>query len=269
MSDGKFYWLKMKRDFFKRHDIQILESIPNGKDYELFYLKLMFESIDHNGSLRFNDTIPYNETMLATITNTPIDTVHTAIQVLVQLEMITILDDGTYYLSEVEKLIGSSVDNDNANRQRRYREQLKVKEKQTLLQNVTPVVTKNNESKNKSKSIELDIKKEIDKEKKDVLQPSQKHLYGKYKRIKLTDEEYQRLVNDYDKTLIDTYIDKVDEYVESNNNKNHYTNFNLVIRRAIRENWFNIKVEKKENKSNAPSWLGGYMEDYENNIIKK
>ena len=28
-----FYWLKLKRDFFKRHDIQIIESMPNGKDY--------------------------------------------------------------------------------------------------------------------------------------------------------------------------------------------------------------------------------------------
>ena len=35
---AKFYWLKLKRDFFKRHDIQIIEAMPNGKDYVLFYL---------------------------------------------------------------------------------------------------------------------------------------------------------------------------------------------------------------------------------------
>lgn len=65
-----FYWLKLKRDFFKRHDIQIIESMPNGKDYILFYLKLLCESVDHEGNLRFSDQIPYNEQMLSTITNT-------------------------------------------------------------------------------------------------------------------------------------------------------------------------------------------------------
>ena len=32
----KFYWLKLKRDFFKRHDTIVIESLPNGKDYLLF-----------------------------------------------------------------------------------------------------------------------------------------------------------------------------------------------------------------------------------------
>ena len=246
----KFYWIKMKRDFFKRHDMQILESLPNGKEYELFYLKLMFESIDHNGSLRFNDTIPYNEQMLSTITNTPIDTVHNAIQVLVQLEMVSVLDDGTYYLSEVQKLIGCSADNDNANRQRRYRERLK--ENQLALQNVTEVVTKNNES--KSKNIELDIEKENNIKEK-------KLPFGQFKRIKLTQTEYDRLVNDYGKDKIEEVITKLDEYVESNNNKNRYTNYNLVIRRAIRDKWFNIENKPIEEKSD--DWVDDYVKRLE------
>ena len=41
MADKKYYWLKLKKDFFKRHDIQIIENMPNGKDYVLFYLKLL------------------------------------------------------------------------------------------------------------------------------------------------------------------------------------------------------------------------------------
>ena len=78
----KFYWLKLKRDFFKRHDIRIIEEMPNGKDYVLFYLKLLLESIDHEGSLRFSDTIPYNEQMLAVITNTNIDIVKAAMKLI-------------------------------------------------------------------------------------------------------------------------------------------------------------------------------------------
>ena len=33
----RFYWLKLEKDFFKRHDIRVVESMPNGKDYILFY----------------------------------------------------------------------------------------------------------------------------------------------------------------------------------------------------------------------------------------
>ena len=32
-GDKRYYWLKLKRDFFKRHDIRIIEEMPNGKDY--------------------------------------------------------------------------------------------------------------------------------------------------------------------------------------------------------------------------------------------
>ena len=155
----KYYWLKLKRDFFKRHDIRIIEEMPNGKDYILFYLKLLLESIDHEGNLRFSETIPYNEQMLSVVTNTNVDIVRSAMKMFVELNMMDILDDQTIFMTEVEKLIGSAVDNDNANRQRRFRE----KKKQLALQSVTDSVTKNNES----KSIEKDKDKETEKEKKD------------------------------------------------------------------------------------------------------
>ena len=162
--DNKFYWLKLKRDFFKRHDIKIIEAMPNGKDYILFYLKLLCESVDHEGNLRFSSEIPYDENMLSVITNTNIDIVRSAIKVFSQLGMMELLDDGTYYMNEVNKMMGSAIDNDNANRQRRFRE----RQKELALQERYDSVTKNNESKSKSIELdkEIDNKKEISKEKK-------------------------------------------------------------------------------------------------------
>lgn len=159
MADKRYYWLKLKRDFFKRHDIRIIESMPNGKDYILFYLKLLCESVDHDGSLRFSEQIPYNEDMLATITNTNVDIVRNAINIFAQLGMMEILDDGTYFMAEVQKMIGSAADNDNANRQRRFRE----KQRELALPNRYESVTKNNESKSIEKDKELDKEKDIKK----------------------------------------------------------------------------------------------------------
>ncbi len=111
MADSKkYYWLKLKRDFFKRHDIRIIEEMPNGKDYILFYLKLLLESIDHEGTLRFSDAIPYNEQMLSVVTNTNVDIVRSAMKIFIELNMIDIFDDQTIYMTEVDKLIGSETE---------------------------------------------------------------------------------------------------------------------------------------------------------------
>ena len=56
----RYFWLKLHRNFFKRHDIRILENMPNGKELVLLYLKLLAESVDHEGALRFSDTLPYS-----------------------------------------------------------------------------------------------------------------------------------------------------------------------------------------------------------------
>ena len=106
MAEKKYYWLKLQKDFFKRHDIRIIEGMDNGKDYVLFYLKLLLESIDHEGALRFSETIPYNEKMLATITNTNIDIVRSAMEVFTQLGMIEVLDDATIFMAETNKMFG-------------------------------------------------------------------------------------------------------------------------------------------------------------------
>lgn len=161
---SKYYWLKLDRNFFKRHDIRIVEEMPNGKDYVLFYMKLLLESIDHEGRLRFSDTIPYNENMLATITNTNIDIVRAAMKIFTELKMIEVLDDSTIFMTEVHTMIGSAANNSNAIRQQRFRDKQKAAElPQSVTKNnacVTPDVTNNNESKNKR--IEIDKDKELE-----------------------------------------------------------------------------------------------------------
>ena len=106
-KDKRYYWLKFKKDFFKRHDIQIIEKMPNGKEYVLFYAKLLCESVDHEGNLRFSDTLPYDEAMLAAITNTDEDIVKQAIEIFTQFHMIEIMDDGTYFMKKVPEMLGS------------------------------------------------------------------------------------------------------------------------------------------------------------------
>lgn len=154
-KDKKYYWLKLKKDFFKRHDIKIIESMPNGKDYILFYLKLLVESVDHDGNLRFNDTIPYDENMLAVITNTNIDIVKSAMRIFTELKMIDVMEDNTIFMKEVEKMLGSETywaDQKRKNRQKL----IEIGECPTNVQSISNV---------SKQEIELDIEIELDKEK--------------------------------------------------------------------------------------------------------
>lgn len=150
----KYFWLKLKRDFFKRHDIQIIESMPNGKDYVLFYLKLLVESVDHEGNLRFSDTIPYNEQMLATITNTNIDIVRSAMKIFVELNMVDVLDSGTIFMAEIQKMTGTETYWAEQKRKQRENEPLEVGHCPQIVQSLSNVSNQ-----------ELDKDKDKDKDK--------------------------------------------------------------------------------------------------------
>lgn len=162
MSNKKYYWLKLKKDFFKRHDIKIVESMPNGKDYVLFYLKLLVESVDHDGELRFNETIPYNEQMLSTITNTNIDTVSNAMKLFRELGMVEILDDQTIYMNEVSKMLGAETY--WAQKKREERQKNKLTNQNVLGIGHCPTNVQD-ESNVSNQEIEIDIDKELEKEK--------------------------------------------------------------------------------------------------------
>ena len=170
MSEKRYYWLKLPKDFFKRHDISFIKSLPNGPEIALFYLELMAESVDHDGELRFSEDIPYTDKMLASVTDTPLEIVEKSMSTLQEFGLIKIDDEGTIIIPKVLKMIGSASDTDEARRQRRCRERKKAERDKMSHENVTGVtdsVTKDNESKSKSKSKSKNLIKENIQEKSD------------------------------------------------------------------------------------------------------
>ena len=116
----RYYWLKLQETFFERDEIKIIESMPNGKDYILFYMKLLLKAVHNKGRLMFKDTIPYTPEMLATITNTNVDIVRVAVDTFIKLGLMDKLDDGALFMLEVSKMLGSETA--YAQKKREYRE---------------------------------------------------------------------------------------------------------------------------------------------------
>lgn len=214
MADSKkYYWLKLKRDFFKRHDIRIIEEMPNGKDYILFYLKLLLESIDHEGTLRFSDAIPYNEQMLSVVTNTSVDIVRSAMKIFTELNMMEILDDGTFYMSEVNKMIGSETEWAKKKRVQRAKED-----------NVPQLSSKCPTELEKEKEEDIETDTEVD-----VVGNTDSRfelMGGTLGRnvVLLTDEQFNSLLDKLGLDAFNHYVDKLATFIIEKGAKvsNHY-----------------------------------------------
>ena len=103
----RYFWLKLKKDFFQQHKMKVLKALPNGRLYALIYMELLAESTSHNGKLRFSEMLPYDSVTLAAVIDEDKDNLEKAIEVLNQLELLEILSDKTIYLSDIETMIGS------------------------------------------------------------------------------------------------------------------------------------------------------------------
>lgn len=156
MADNKkYYYLKLKENFFDSDSMVLLESMQDGVLYSNILMKMYLKSLKNNGKLLLNDTIPYNTQMIATITRHQVGTVEKAIEVFNQLGLIDILDGGMIYMSDIELFVGqSSTEGD-----RKRAERLRLKQSDNLqigqMSDIHPP------------EIEKEIEIELDKENRD------------------------------------------------------------------------------------------------------
>lgn len=164
-EDKKNYWFQMQRDFYKRHDVKLLMSMPNGHEYCLFYNIIMCESIDHEGTLRFSDKKAYTPEMLASVAGFEPKIAVEAMETLQDLEMVETMEDGTYYIPYVAERLG--VESKWAKYKRAQRDQKKDENEACPID----VQKMSNECPTMSKKCptqlekELEIKKELEIEK--------------------------------------------------------------------------------------------------------
>lgn len=121
-DDKKYYYMRLKEDFFDSDAIQILESMQDGYLYSNILLKLYLKSLKFDGRLMYNDRIPYNATVLATITRHSVGVVEKALDIFEQLGLIEILDNGAIYMMDIQLFIGKS--STESDRKREYRSRI-------------------------------------------------------------------------------------------------------------------------------------------------
>ena len=53
MAEKKYYWLKLKEDFFRQPRMKKLRKVAGGDTYTIIYLKMQLLSLENEGTLFF------------------------------------------------------------------------------------------------------------------------------------------------------------------------------------------------------------------------
>ena len=162
MSDNKkYYYLRLKDNFFDSDELKILESMKDGYLYSNILLKLYLRSLKNDGKLVVNDRIPYNAEMLASVTGHQIGTVKQALSIFKDLGLIDVLENGAIYMLDIQNFIGRG--SSEADRKREYRQRIES-DRTNVLTNVRQISDKTPPEIEIEIEKELEIEKEIEKE---------------------------------------------------------------------------------------------------------
>ncbi len=109
MSDNrKYYYLKLKENFYNSETMIILESMQDGMLFSNLILKMYLMSLKNGGILMLNDHLPHTPQTIATFTRHQVGTEERALKVFIQLGLVDVLTNGTYYMADIQLLIGQS-----------------------------------------------------------------------------------------------------------------------------------------------------------------
>lgn len=150
----KYYWLKLKNDFFNQKIIKKLRKIAGGDTYTIIYLKMQLASIQNNGKLVFEGVESTFAEELALELDEELENVNVTLAYLQANKLIEIVEDDEYLLTAVPDVIGSETR--DAERKRLSRAKQKVDNVRMLSEVVPKCPTE------KEKDIELDIEKSKD-----------------------------------------------------------------------------------------------------------
>ena len=166
----RYYWLKLKEDFFDEDTMGWLEEQDNGKEYCLFYLKLCLKSLKSDGVLvrKVGDMlIPYDVSKIAEITKTQVDIANGALNLLKQIGYIQVLDSGGLFLTQIEYMTGSETDAAERKRKSRANKDKSVTMSQQSHTDVTQesqLGHTEKENRERDKELDKDIEKDIEKD---------------------------------------------------------------------------------------------------------
>lgn len=167
----KYYWLRLKDDWFNSKVIKKLRKIAGGDTYTIIYLKMQLLSLKNEGKLYYEGVEDSFEEELALDLDEDIDNVTVTVSYLQKCGLLEVISKDQYLLTEVPAVTGS--ESASAERVRKHRAQKELTEQMSemkALQCNTDVTESNAEVTNCN--TEKEIEKEIEKRERDINIPA-------------------------------------------------------------------------------------------------
>ena len=247
--DGKrYYWIKLKTEFFNQDTIDFLLSQNNGCEYVVLYQMLCLKTANNNGLLSTNVgevIVPYDVSKIARDTKYfSEDTIRVALELYKQLGLIYEGDNSILQITGFNEMIGSETG--SAKRVREWR-------KNKLLQcntNVTQEIDIDIE-----KDIDIDNKKEINKEKSSCCYAEQQ-----WKRL-LNGTEIQAF-NDFDDTFGYEEVKKaIDISCMQNVCTANYVK-GILTKQPKKPSWLGKEIKKQETTKEELEEMNELLKDF-------
>ena len=256
MSDNKkYYYLRLKDNFFDSDELKILESMKDGYLYSNILLKLYLRSLKNDGKLVVNERIPYNAEMLASVTGHQVGTIKQALSMFKELGLIEVLENGAIYMLDIQNFIGKG--STEADRQRLYDRRISEERKQNKL-----TQSRNLEEICKKSTPEIEIELEKDIEIEEEIHSSAKSTTTKRKRFEkpTLSQITQYCLERNNNVNAEQFFD----YYESNGwkvGKNSMKDWKACVRTWER-NGYDKPIKKKNNKQDALNDMRDLMNEY-------
>ncbi len=127
----RFYWLRLKDDFFSDIGVIALRKLPAGDTNCVIYLKLLLLSLKTDGVIEFSGFFPTIEEELANLIGETVKRVKICVGALINFGLAVKLGDGSIKILAYENLVGS--ESQSAKKMRELRERRKVQESSTKI----------------------------------------------------------------------------------------------------------------------------------------
>ncbi len=254
-ENRKYYFLKLKEDFFEQDTIVLLESLKDGILYSNILMKMYLKSLQFNGFLKVNEHLSLTTEMIATLTRHEVGTVERAVKIFLELGLAETTETGTIYMSQIETLVGkSSTEGERKKLSRLRKEREKSIPLQIGLSDAEGQKADICPPEYRDKSIEnRDYIRESEREKDTHAHTRQEiNLYGRYENVSLMDKELEILKSDFPADY-QSMIEHLSEYMTYSGKtyKNHL---------AIMECWKKEDMKKEQAKGNGYSYNGSFKE---------
>lgn len=267
MTDKRFYWLKLRDNFFDRLDIKAMRMLEGGGEMVIIYMKMLLSTLNSEGKIIYSNILSSCEEEIAIRINEDTEKVHKTLEFLIKTGQAVRSDNGDILLTELAEMEGSESSSAQRVRKSRKNKALQCNENVATDIDIEKDTEKDTENTNENRpapeNVKAVVKNEIDYKKitsefNSICQSLPKVTALSQNRKKNIDTAYTRLGGDFTE-----FFRKIEnsDFLTGRNGK-WKSCFDWVLKP---ENLIKILEGNYDNRASAPGkmvHLGDYAPTY-------